>query len=43
MRFSRQDKIVELINKYEIETQDALAELLSESGFKVTQATISVV
>lgn len=41
MRFSRQDKIVELINKYEIETQDALAELLSESGFKVTQATIS--
>ena len=41
MRFSRQDKIVELINLYEIETQDALAELLSESGYKVTQATVS--
>jgi transcriptional regulator of arginine metabolism len=41
MRFSRQDKIVELINTYEIETQDALAEKLSESGYKVTQATIS--
>ena len=41
MRFSRQDKIVELISAYEIETQDALAEKLSESGYKVTQATVS--
>ena len=41
MRFSRQDKIVELINTYEIDTQEALAEKLSESGYKVTQATVS--
>ena len=41
MRYSRQNKILELINKYEIETQDKLASLLNEEGFKVTQATIS--
>lgn len=41
MRYSRQDKIIELITSYEIETQDALAEKLSDSGYKVTQATIS--
>ena len=34
-------KIVELINKYQIETQDELAEYLNEAGFKVTQATVS--
>ena len=41
MRFSRQDKIVELISTYEVETQDALAALLSANGYNVTQATIS--
>ncbi len=41
MRYSRQDKILELIEKYEIETQEALAEKLSENGFNVTQATVS--
>lgn len=41
MRYLRQNKILELIDKYEIETQDKLASLLKESGFTVTQATIS--
>ncbi len=41
MRYSRQDKILEIIAEQEIETQDALAEKLAESGFRVTQATIS--
>ena len=41
MRYSRQNKILELIGKYEIETQDKLASLLREEGFEVTQATIS--
>ena len=41
MRYSRQDKILEIISENEIETQDALAEKLAESGFNVTQATIS--
>lgn len=41
MRYSRQNKILELIDKYEIETQDKLALLLREEGFEVTQATIS--
>ena len=41
MRYSRQDNILEIIAENEIETQDALAEKLAESGFNVTQATIS--
>ncbi|MGI6177616.1 MAG: arginine repressor [Eubacterium sp.] len=41
MRYSRQDKILELIANNEIETQVKLAEMLKESGFNVTQATIS--
>ena len=41
MRISRQNKILELIEKYEIETQDKLASLLREYGYEVTQATIS--
>ncbi len=41
MRYSRQDKIIELITKYEIETQEALVEKLAENGYTVTQATIS--
>lgn len=41
MRISRQNKILELIEKYEIETQDKLAALLREYGYEVTQATIS--
>ena len=41
MRYSRQNKIVELINQNEIDTQEKLAAMLNESGYKVTQATIS--
>lgn len=41
MRYSRQNKIVEIINQYEVDTQEKLAALLRESGYEVTQATIS--
>lgn len=41
MKCDRHIKIVELIGKYEIETQEELAEKLNEAGFQVTQATVS--
>ena len=41
MRISRQNKILELIEKYEIETQDKLVSMLRDFGYEVTQATIS--
>ena len=41
MKVERHSKIVELIGKYEIETQEELAEHLKEEGYQVTQATIS--
>ena len=41
MRYARQNKILELIETHEIETQEKLSALLKESGFDVTQATIS--
>lgn len=41
MKVGRQAKIIDLISKYDIETQEELAEKLNESGFQVTQATIS--
>lgn len=41
MKVDRHAKIVELINKYHIETQEELAEYLNKEGFKVTQATVS--
>ena len=41
MKMERHSKIVELIGKYEIETQEELAEYLNQEGFKVTQATVS--
>ena len=41
MRYSRQNKILELIANNEIETQEKLANLLKQEGFEVTQATIS--
>lgn len=37
----RQGKIIELVNRYDIETQDDLLEKLRLEGFTVTQATIS--
>ena len=41
MKVARQGKIIELINKYDIETQEELADRLTKEGFQVTQATIS--
>lgn len=40
-RSARQIKILELIEKNEIETQDELAAQLQQAGYIVTQATIS--
>ena len=41
MKGKRQEAILELVKKYEIETQEELAEKLGSAGFLVTQATIS--
>ena len=41
MKLERHSKIVELIGKYEIDTQEELAERLKQAGFAVTQATVS--
>lgn len=41
MKGSRQNKIIELIHQYEIETQEELGNRLYNAGFQVTQATIS--
>lgn len=41
MKIARHSQIIRLINEYDIETQEELAEKLNESGFRVTQATVS--
>lgn len=41
MKKKRHAKILEIISKYEIETQEDLQNILKEHGFDVTQATIS--
>ena len=41
MRYSRQNRILELIANNEIETQDKLVAILNKEGFHVTQATVS--
>ena len=41
MKKNRQQRILELINEFEIETQEDLAEKLRNEGFDVTQATVS--
>lgn len=41
MKAKRQAKIIELIQKYDIETQEELSSLLDGAGFQVTQATVS--
>ena len=41
MKKRRQAKIIELISKNEIETQEELQDMLAAEGFEVTQATIS--
>lgn len=41
MKRTRQNKILELIEQQEIETQEELARQLAGAGFQVTQATVS--
>ena len=41
MKTERHAKIIDLISRFEIETQEELANYLQEEGFSVTQATIS--
>lgn len=41
MKVARHEKIIELIQQYDIDTQEELAARLNEAGFKVTQATVS--
>ena len=41
MKNARHEQILLLIEKYEIETQEELAERLNQAGFTVTQATVS--
>ncbi|MBE6601282.1 MAG: arginine repressor [Ruminococcaceae bacterium] len=41
MKKHRQEKLLELISRYEIDTQDELIERLRDHGFNVTQATVS--
>jgi len=41
MKSERQAAIVDLITRYEIETQEDMIEKLREAGYDVTQATVS--
>ena len=41
MKKNRHDKIIEIINNHEVETQEQLACLLKKAGYDVTQATVS--
>lgn len=41
MKKHRQEKMLELISRYEIDTQDELIERLRDHGYDVTQATVS--
>ena len=41
MKIIRHAKILEIIDKNEIETQEELAEALQKEGINVTQATVS--
>jgi transcriptional regulator of arginine metabolism len=41
MKTSRHERILELVNEFDINTQEELLSLLNESGYKVTQATVS--
>lgn len=41
MKPDRHSKIIEIIGKRDIETQEELADALNEEGYNVTQATVS--
>lgn len=40
MKSARHSMILELIDQYDINTQDELASMLNDRGVKVTQATV---
>ncbi len=41
MKKNRHEKIIEIVEKYDVETQDELIEYLRKTGYEVTQATVS--
>ena len=41
MKTKRQTKMLELIKKHDIETQEELSDYLQKDGYQVTQATVS--
>lgn len=41
MKAERHAKILDLINQYDIDTQEELAGRLNQAGYRVTQATVS--
>ncbi|MCF0142733.1 MAG: arginine repressor [Parasporobacterium sp.] len=41
MKSNRHEKIIELISRFEIDTQEKLASCLRAEGFQITQATVS--
>lgn len=41
MKKIRHSKIIEIIQKHDVETQEELANYLRQAGFQVTQATVS--
>ncbi len=41
MKFQRQAKILDLIDRFEIETQEELTDHLRAVGYSTTQATVS--
>jgi transcriptional regulator of arginine metabolism len=41
VKTQRQQRILELVSKHEIETQEEMMSRLQSEGFKVTQATVS--
>ncbi|MBR1852218.1 MAG: arginine repressor [Lachnospiraceae bacterium] len=41
MKKGRQEKILEILKEYDVETQEELAKHLRNAGFQVTQATVS--
>ena len=41
MKQKRQEKILEIISQYDVDTQGRLMDLLKESGYCATQATLS--
>ncbi|MBE6577645.1 MAG: arginine repressor [Ruminococcaceae bacterium] len=41
MKKQRQERILEIVSNFDVQTQDEITEILKNEGFKVTQATVS--